>query len=95
VLPGHGDLVTAAVRRLRSLLWHTNAGGCLLPEEFTLSELQALYEAVEGRPLDKRNFRKWVLSNHLVDPTPRERRDGAHRPARLYCFRSRELVTPD
>lgn len=95
VVPGHTDLLEAAARRLRSLLWHTNAGWSLLPEEFTLSELQSLYEAAEGRSLDKRNFRKWVLGNDLVEATPRERRDGAHRPARLYRFRSKELVSLD
>jgi len=92
---GHAELLRGAVQRLRRILWHTNAAWALLPDEFTLSELQAVYEAAEGRSLDKRNFRKWVLANNLVEATPRERRDGAHRPARLYRFTRKELVNLD
>jgi 8-oxo-dGTP diphosphatase len=64
----------------------------LLDVEFSLSELQQVYEAVQGRELDKRNFRKWVLGSSLVEPTAHYRREGAHRPARLYRFVQREAA---
>lgn len=90
--PGHDAILRAARGRLRSQLQQTNAAWSLLPEEFSLSDLQSVYEAVEERQLDKRNFRKWVLANGLVEATQHERRDGAHRPARLYRFISRVLA---
>lgn len=90
---GHGEILVSALKRLRGQLAHTNIGWSLLPAEFSLSELQAVYEAIGGRTLDKRNFRKWVLTNGLVEATAHERRDGAHRPARLYRFTTRELRT--
>jgi 8-oxo-dGTP diphosphatase len=77
-------ILDRARERLRDRLNYTNLACRLLPHEFSLSELQQVYEAVQGKELDKRNFRKWVLANGVVEPTPRYRRDGAHRPARLY-----------
>jgi 8-oxo-dGTP diphosphatase len=80
------DLVLEAHRWLQQHLEHPRVGAALVPEEFALSDLQRAHEAVTGRPLDKRNFRKAQLgSGHLL-ATPRLRRDGAHRPARLYRF---------
>ena len=55
-----------------------------MPERFTLSELQQVYELILGEPLDKRNFRKRILSLGLVRETGKERKAGAHRPAKLY-----------
>ena len=91
--PIHVRILETARARLRERLGHTNLAARLLPPEFSLSELQQVYEAVQGRELDKRNFRKWVLGSELVEATARHRRDGAHRPARLYRFHTRELVT--
>lgn len=51
---------------------------------FSLPDLQRAHEVIMGRPLDKRNFRKRVLAQEVVEPTGEQRRDGAHRPARLY-----------
>ncbi|MEQ8833255.1 MAG: NUDIX domain-containing protein [Miltoncostaeaceae bacterium] len=56
----------------------------LLPEVFTLGELQEAYEAVLGHPLDTRNFRRDVLAGGLVADAGGERREGPGRPARLY-----------
>jgi 8-oxo-dGTP diphosphatase len=49
-----------------------------------------VYEAVLGRPLDKRNFRKKILALGLVEPVGETAMRGAHRPAMLYRFTSRE-----
>lgn len=89
---GHLRVLERARERLRDRLNYTNLACRLLPPEFSLSELQQAYEAVQCKELDKRNFRKWVLSNGLVEPTSRYRRDGAHRPARLYRATHTELV---
>jgi 8-oxo-dGTP diphosphatase len=56
----------------------------LVGKSFTLSELQRVHELILGKPLDKRNFRKKILAEGLIEATGDERRGGAHRPARLY-----------
>ena len=58
------------------------------PRAFTLGELQEMYEAILGRALDRRNFRKKILALGLLRALGRERR-GAHRPAALFAFRQR------
>jgi 8-oxo-dGTP diphosphatase len=90
----HDEIVKSAVDRLRARLTYSNAAFGLLPETFTLSELQAVYESVLDRPVDKRNFRKRVVALHLVEETGAVRR-GSHRPASLYRFTSPELVLLD
>lgn len=90
----HGAVIGTALPRLRAKLSYTNLAYALVPEAFTLGELQAVYEAILGRNLDRRNFRKKVLSLALLKPVGRERR-GAHRPAALYAFRRRRPMVVD
>jgi ADP-ribose pyrophosphatase YjhB (NUDIX family) len=85
----HADMLTYALQRLRWKLEYTNIVYSLLPRDFTLTELQRVYEIILGRSLDKRNFRKKMLSLGLLQATPRLVKMGAHRPARLYRFRQR------
>jgi len=87
----HNDLAATALQRLRSKLGYTNIAWSLLPESFTLAELQEVCEVILGRSLDRRNFRKKVLSLGLLRALSVKRR-GPHRPAQLYAFRSREPV---
>lgn len=82
----HTEILTYALRRLRYKLEYTAVGFELLPETFTLSELQAAYEVVLGERLDKRNFRRKILSAGVIEETG-EYRVGEGRPARLYRFR--------
>lgn len=82
----HADIIRYAHNRLKSKITYTNAIFALLPPKFTLTELQTAYEAVLGRPLDKRNFRKKFLSLDLINETSEMLKQGAHRPARLYKF---------
>jgi 8-oxo-dGTP diphosphatase len=86
-------IVSYALRRLQAKLSYSNVAYALLPEQFTLTQLQRVYEAILGRPLDKRNFRKRILSLGFVETTNRLERTGAHRPARLYRFSRREPTT--
>lgn len=62
----------------------------LLPDYFTLSQLQKLYEALLGTSFDKRNFRKKVAQMHYVIPLKKKQQGVAHKPARFYLF-SREV----
>lgn len=82
----HGSILAVARERLCGKLRYQPIGFELLPEKFTLSDLQRLYEAVLGGGLDKRNFRKKVLSFDLLEPLDETRRVGRSRPAQLYRF---------
>ncbi|MDA0269950.1 MAG: NUDIX domain-containing protein [Chloroflexi bacterium] len=85
-------VIEQAVRRVGAKLDYTNIAYGLLPEEFTLRQLQTAYEAVLREPLDRRNFRKRMISTGLIEAAGGSRREGAHRPATLYRFVSREPV---
>jgi 8-oxo-dGTP diphosphatase len=85
----HGEMLEYALQRLRWKLEYTNIVYSLLPRDFTLTELQRVYETILDRPLDKRNFRKKMLSLGMLQATPRLVKVGAHRPARMYRFRRR------
>ena len=65
----------------------------MLWEQFTLSELQQVYEAILDREMDKRNFRRRMLSLGIIKPAGGTRMEGAHRPAQLFTFTRREPVT--
>jgi len=85
-------VIDYALRRLRAKLDYSNVAYSLLPAEFTLSQLQSTYEAILSRRLDKRNFRKRIVSLDIVEPTGRQASEGRHRPAQLYRFRERKPV---
>ena len=85
-------LIEQAVARIRAKLEYTNIVYGLMPSEFTVRELQTTYEAIMNGPLDRRNFRKKMPSTGLIEPTGEMRRKGAHRPAQLFRFTSREQV---
>src|ERR1700757_4397334 len=81
----HAKILAYAVERLRNKLEYTTVGFQLLPEKFSLSELQEVYEAILGKKLDKRNFRRKLALLKILKPTREYRSDG-RRPARLYRF---------
>jgi 8-oxo-dGTP diphosphatase len=85
-------VIDYALQRLRAKLDYSNVAYSLLPPYFTLSQLQRVHEAILSRPLDKRNFRKRMLSLAIIEPTGRTATEGAHRPAQLYAFRERRPV---
>ncbi len=82
----HGDILKIAVERLKGKVRYQPIGFELLPPKFTLSQLQHLYEAVLEAELDKRNFRKKVLSFGLLVPLKETLMLGRHRPAQLFRF---------
>jgi len=82
----HAEILETALQRLRGKVRYEPIGFELLPEKFTLSQLQHLYEAVLEAELDKRNFRKKILSMGLLVPLKEQMRTGAHRPAQLFRF---------
>jgi len=88
----NNEVIDYALQRLRAKLDYSNVAYSLLPAEFTLSQLQQTYEAILARRMDKRNFRKRILSLDIVEPTGRVAGEGRHRPAQLYRFRERKPV---
>ena len=82
----HRQILDVALERLRGKVRYQPIGFELLPEKFTLRQLQHLYEIILDRPLDKRNFRKKVQSMEVIKETNEIETDVAHRAARLFRF---------
>jgi 8-oxo-dGTP diphosphatase len=82
----HAQIINYGLERLRNKLSYTNIAFQLLANKFTLSELQKAYEIILNQPLDKRNFRKKILAQGILQELPETRMEGVHRPARLYTF---------
>ncbi len=82
----HDKILQYALTRLRYKIEYSAVGFRLLPEQFTLTELQQAYEIILGEPLDKRNFRRRIIEAEVIEPTD-DLRTGEGRPARLYRFR--------
>lgn len=82
----HNEVTAYALRRLRYKIEYTALGFQLLPEAFSLSELQKTYEMILGEKLDKRNFRRRILQAGIIEETS-HLRGGEGRPARLYRYR--------
>lgn len=80
----HAKILRRAHQRVKDKIDDSVIALQLVPESFTLSELQRVHERILGAPLDKRNFRKKVKALNLLTLTGEEKRDGPHRPAKLY-----------
>ena len=81
----HKSILDYALERLRNKLEYTTVGFQLVPEKFTLGELQAVYEAILGRQLDKRNFRRKLSLLGILKPLREWQRTG-RKPAQLFRF---------
>jgi 8-oxo-dGTP diphosphatase len=88
----HPRMIQVALERVRTKLEYTTIGLQLLPDTFTLGELQSIYEVVLDRELDKRNFRRKLKFLELVVPTGHKQSDGPGRPAELYRFHHVDFV---
>lgn len=88
----HSEILRVALARLRGKVRYEPIGFELLPEKFTLTQLQHLYEAVLQTELDKRNFRKKILSTELLIPLKEKFSAGAHRPAQLFRFDAKKYA---
>lgn len=88
----HAEIIEKAHRRLVAKLDYSSIAFQFMNPEFTLSELQCVYETLLNQALDKRNFRKRILSLDLIQETGKLRRNGKHRPAREYRAKHPERV---
>ena len=82
----HDEIFQACFNRLKLNVKRQPIGFELLPRKFTLTELQSLYESILEDKLDKRNFRKKILSMNLLIDLKETQAGVAHRPAKLYRF---------
>ncbi len=85
----HNEMVSKALKLMRQKLKTEPVGFQLLPSLFTLTQLQRLYEAVNGEELDKRNFRKRVKEMDYIEKTELIDKSGSKRGASLYRFNQR------
>ncbi|MBP6745427.1 NUDIX hydrolase [bacterium] len=81
----HLSIIEYAHQRIANKLDYSNVGFELLPEKFTLTELQLVHEAILGESLDKRNFRRKILQKGIVEPSKEWQKTG-RKPAQLYRF---------
>lgn len=82
----HNEILNTCLTKLRKQVREEPIGFELLPEKFTLSQLQNLYERILGVELDKRNFRKKILKMKLIVDLQEYQTNVAHRPAKLFSF---------
>ena len=86
----HAQILETAHQRLQGKVRYQPLGFELLPQKFTLTQLQKLYEIVLDRKLDKRNFRKKILGMNILEELDEVETEVAHRAGRLYRFDRKE-----
>ena len=79
----HTEILSGCLERLRSKVMYTSLPVYLLPEEFTLSELQVVYETIMGKKIDRKSFYRRILNSGIIEETDRKKSSG-HRPAQIY-----------
>ncbi len=87
----HKQVVRVAIETLKHKLENTNIVYSLLSEHFSFSDLQKVYEIILDKKMDKRNFKRKVLSLNLISESKKKRVGEANRPAQLYHFTNRKL----
>lgn len=88
----HNDMVRSALKRLRYKASFQPVGFELLPAKFTLPELQQLYEAIYDTPIDKRNFRRRILSMDILINTGEKQKNHSRKGAFLYTFDEKKYL---
>jgi len=88
----HAEILGMAVKRLRGKLDYAPIGFQLLPDRFTLFDLQRVHETILGRPLNKDSFRRRMLTSGLLESTGESEKEVDHRPAELYRFSKRSAI---
>lgn len=88
----HPEILQMARQRLVAKLDYSTIAFQFMPAEFTLSELQRVHEHILTEQIDKRNFRKKILALNVIEETGEEKREGRHRPAKLYRVIDRDRV---
>ncbi|WP_209390992.1 NUDIX domain-containing protein [Chryseobacterium sp. RR2-3-20] len=82
----HREIIEKALLTLREKISIKPIGYNLLPEKFTLTELQKLYEAILGKELNRGNFYRKIKNLGILNKLDEQRRGGAHKAPDLYSF---------
>lgn len=82
----HNNILDHSLKILRKQVREKPIGFELLPDKFTLSQLQILYESILGKDIDKRNFRKKIINMKILVDHEELQKNVAHRPAKLFSF---------
>ncbi len=82
----HKKILEYAIKRLKWKLEYTPIAFSVLPDKFTLTQLQKVYEVVFNKKFDKRNFRKKILNLGIIKQTKEIEKNVSHRPPKLYSF---------
>ncbi len=85
----HNEILNKELEKLRELILKSNILKVLLPKEFTMPQLQSIYEGVLNKTFDRRNFRKKILSLNIVDDTNKEVSINGNKPSKLYKFKEK------
>lgn len=86
---GHNEILNKALEKLKDLIVLSDILKALLPNEFTMPELQKIYEGILDKKFDRRNFRKKILSLNIVDDTNKEISINGKKPSKLYRFKDK------
>lgn len=86
----HVEILSYALERMSNKVQYTTIAFSLLPETFTLTEVQQVYELLLGRELTKPNFRRWI--SKVVEETPYSKREGSYRPSKLYKLKKKLIL---
>ncbi|WP_419869332.1 NUDIX hydrolase [Chryseobacterium sp. CT-SW4] len=93
-LPGlafdHHEIIDTALKRLRTKIQYQPIGFNLLNEEFPFSDLEHLYTTIIGQEIDRRNFRKKIMSYELLNETEHFKKEGSGRPGKLFTFNQKK-----
>lgn len=85
----HNEILIDAIQKLKELVVQSNILKALLPKEFTMPELQNIYESIFNKTYDRRNFRKKILSLNILEDTNKVSSNKTGKPAILYGFKSK------
>lgn len=88
----HRHIINKSIEKIRRKISHSPIAFELLPEKFTLTQLQQLYEAIWDKKLDKRNFRKKMLNYNILKELNEKQKGVSYRAAKLYKFDKRKYA---
>jgi 8-oxo-dGTP diphosphatase len=87
----HRSILSTAIKRLQSRITYTTLSSKLAPTEFTLTHLEKIYEVILKKSIDKRNFRKKLISLNIVKKTEKKVQGVKYRPPNLYSFSTKNV----
>ena len=93
LLMDHQEIINRALEEMRLKLNYQPIGYNLLPKEFTMKNLQSIYETILGRKLDRGNFNRKMLSYGILDRKEKHYSGGAHKAPYLYSFNKKNIST--